>query len=318
MVEVVTQGCEARGRTIFTHLLSEKTVTSRRLSQFLALSLAPLTWWVLVSRTGVVEPEFAVEIHVALVVVVALVFGVLFVALRFATIGSATYWSGEAGPRQVGRIGLMIAATMGLQLAPGEILNLFGLLDRLSSTALHLLAWTIVPAAFLQFGLVKWPTRLRSASKLGLLLAGVTGIAAAAAWSYGAVAFAPVDPSIPPVGALAVEMAAIVVGATAEEVAFRVLLLTALLHLPVSRFQAVFLSSVAFGLMHVPGALAQPIVSADWPMLQGAVFEYAPKFLMQTLTGVFFGVLWLRTGSIILVALTHFVFNVGATLVYGL
>lgn len=70
--------------------------------------------------------------------------------------------------------------------------------------------------------------------------------------------------------------------------------------------------------MHVPGALAEPIVSADWPMLQGAAFEYAPKFLMQTLTGVFLGVLWLRTGSIVLIALTPFIFNVGATRVYGL
>ncbi len=293
-------------------------MTARRLSQFFSLSLAAITWWVLVSRTGVVEPEFALEINAVLAVVVALAFGLLFVALRLATAGSAIYWSGDAGPRQVWRIGLMIAATMGLQLGAGEILNLFGLLDPLSSTALHLLAWTIVPAAFLQFGLVKWPTRLRSASKLRLLLAGVTGIAVAAAWSYGAVAFAPVDPLISPVGEVAVRMAALVVGATVEEVALRVLLLTALLHLPVSRFQAVFLSSVAFGLMHVPGALAQPIVSADWVMLQGAAFEYGPGFLMQTLIGVFLGVLWLRTGSIVLIAVTHFVFNVGATLVYGL
>lgn len=293
-------------------------MTAHRLSQLLAFALAALTWWVLVSRTGVVEPEFAVEINAVLAVVVALAFSLLFVGLRLATAGSAIYWSGDAGPRQVWRIGLMIAATLALQLAPGEILDLFGRLDTLSATALHLLAWTIVPAAFLQFGLVKWPTRLRSASKLGLLLAGATGIAAAAAWSYGAVAFATVELSIPPVAVLAVEMAANVVGATAEEIVFRVLVLTALLHLPVSRFQAVFLSSVAFGLVHVPGALAEPIVSADWAMLQGAAFEYGPRFLMQTLAGVFLGVLWLRTGSIVLIALTHAVLNVGATLAYGL
>mgnify|MGYP003651957174 CR=1 FL=1 len=293
-------------------------MTLRRLSQFLALSLAALTWWVLVTRTGVVEPEFAMGINATLVLVVAVVFGFLFAALRFATAGSAIYWSGAAGPRQLRRIGLMIAATMGLQLGAGEILNLFGLLDRLSAMALQLLAWTIVPAAFLQFGLVKWPTRLRSASKLRLFLAGVVGVGGAAAWSYAAYSAEAVAPMSLSVAELAVTMLALVVGATAEEVVLRVLLLTALLHLPVSRFQAVFLSSVAFGLMHVPFALAEPIVIADWPGLQVVAFEYAPKFLMQTSVGLFLGVLWLRTGSLVLIALSHFIWNVGVTLANGL
>ncbi|WP_339932082.1 CPBP family intramembrane glutamic endopeptidase [uncultured Brevundimonas sp.] len=293
-------------------------MTLRRLSQFVAIALAALTWWALVSRTGAVEPESAMEINATLAAVVAAVFGLSFVALRFATAGSAIYWSGDAGPRQVGRIGLMIAAVVGLQLGAGRVLNMFGMLDPLSAIAIYLLAWTMVPAAFLQFGLVKWPTRLRSASKLRLFLAGVVGVGVAAAWSYAAYSAEAVAPISSPVGELAVTLAALVVGATAEEVVFRVLFLTALLHLPVSRFQAVFLSSVAFGLMHVPFALAEPIVHADWPRLQVVAFEYAPKFLMQTSLGLFLGVLWLRTGSLVLIALSHFIWNVGVTLATGL
>lgn len=293
-------------------------MTARRLSQCLALSLAALTWWVLVSRPGAVEPEFAMEIRAAFIAVTAVVFGLSFLALRLGSGGSTVYWSADAGAKQIKRIGLMIGVLIGIQLIAGRFLDRFGVLDIFAAEAVYLLAFTLVPAAFLQFGLVKWPTRLRSASKPKLFVAGVVGVGVAGALSYAAFSGATVEPLNSTAGEWAVRMAAVVVGATAEEVIFRVLLLTALLGFTGSRFQAVFLSSVAFGLMHVPGALAQPIAYADWAMLQVVAFAYAPEFLMQTLLGLFLGVLWLRTGSIVLVALTHTIVNVGATLVYGL
>jgi len=144
------------------------------------------------------------------------------------------------------------------------------------------------------------------------------GVAVAGVWSYLAVTGSTVGLWVSPVEDLFVRMAVIGVCATAEEVVSRALLLTALLGISMSRFQAVFLSSIAFGLMHVPGTFAQPVFSADWPMFQAVAFGYAPEFLMQTLIGLFLGVLWLRTGSITLIALTHALFNVGSTLVYGL
>lgn len=98
---------------------------------------------------------------------------------------------------------------------------------------------------------------------------------------------------------------------------FRVLLLTALLDLTRSRFHAVFLSSVVFGLIHAPLALMQPVVHGDWPILQSAAQAYAPDFLLQTLAGLILGVLWLRTGSIGLVVVTHAIMNVGPTLLTG-
>lgn len=293
-------------------------MTARRLSQLLALSLAALTWWVLGSRPDVIDPEFAVELHVALVVVVAVVFGLLFLALRLGSGGPTIYWSADAGMKQVGRIGLMIAAILGVQLVASRILDRFGVRDIFALEAVYLLAFTMIPAAFLQFGLIKWPVRLQSASKLRLFVAGVVGIGVAGALSYAAYSGATVEPLVSPLGEWAVRMAALGVAATVEEVIFRVLLLTALLGFTGSRFQAVFLSGVAFGLMHVPGALAQPVAYADWAMLRVVAFNYAPEFLMQTLLGLFLGALWLRTGSIVLIALTHSVLNVGSTLVHGL
>ena len=53
-------------------------------------------------------------------------------------------------------------------------------------------------------------------------------------------------------------------------------------------------------------------------MLLDAASAYAPLFLGQGVIGTFLGVLWLRSGSIVLIALTHAIFNVRTTLLYGL
>lgn len=296
--------------------MPDTPMTLRRLSQFFALALAAIAVWFMVSLPGVVDPEFAGTNYVVIVLMVAVFFGLSFVALRFATAGSTVYWSAETGAKQVGRIGLMIVVMLGLQLLAGRVLDRFGALDSFAGEAVYLLVFTLVPAGFLQFGLVKWPTRLCSASKLRLLVAGVVGIGAAAAWSYAAVDVAPVEMMNSTIGDLSVRIGGLIIGASAEEVIFRVLLLTALLDLGGSRFQAVFLSSVAFGLMHVPPALVQSVGS--WPMLLEAAAAYALPFLSLVAAGVFFGVLWLRSGSITLIVLAHAISNVGSTLIYGL
>jgi membrane protease YdiL (CAAX protease family) len=154
--------------------------------------------------------------------------------------------------------------------------------------------------------------------RLRLLLIAGLAICLAAAWSYAGYSTIPDKIDIPPVPDLIVTVGAVIVGATFEEIVFRVLLLTALLDRTGSRFQAVFLSGVAFGLMHVPGALADPIMHGDWVFLQQVAFGYAPEFLMQTLMGLLLGVLWLRTGSITLIAATHAILNMGNFLATGL
>lgn len=291
-------------------------MTLHRLSQLLALALAAIAFWVIVSLPGVVDPEFPATTYAVVAGTVAVFLGLSFVALRFATAGSTVYWSGRTGANQVGRIGLMIVIVLGLLLTAGRVLDRFGVSDSFTLEAAYLLAFTLVPAGFLQLGLVKWPTRLCHASKLRLFVVGAVGVGAAASWSYGAVTGAPDGMASSPIGDTAVRMGCLIIGATAEEVLFRVLLLTALLDLGGSRLQAVFLSSVAFGLMHVPGALVQS--AGSWPMLLEAMAAYALPFLSLVASGVFFGVLWLRSGSITLIVLAHAISNVGSTLVHGL
>ncbi|KQY75530.1 CPBP family intramembrane glutamic endopeptidase [Brevundimonas sp. Root1423] len=292
-------------------------MTLRRFSQFLALALAVLTWWVLISRPDVIDPEFAVALHVTFAVVVLVVFALAFLVLRFASGGSAAYWSTKRTD-QVRPIVWMILAELAVTLAASVILHQMGRADPASQYIVFLLAGTLVPAAFLQFGLITWPSRSGYPGMLRLFLISAFALCIAAAWTWAAYSRAPAGSELPPVLDLVVSMGAVIIGATLEEVIFRVLLLTALLDRSGSRFNAVFLSSVAFGLMHVPGALADPALHGDFAYLPQVAFEYAPQFIMQTMLGLVLGLLWLRTGSITLIALTHAIMNVGNVLAFGL
>ena len=290
---------------------------ARRLSQFFALALAALTFWVMVSAPGVIDPEFVGTIYVVFALLVAVVFGLLFVVLRFATAGSTVYWSGAPRPSQVGWIATMIGVALAVLLSAGWIFERQGRLDEIARIV-PLLTWTLVPAAFLALGLVTWPTRLKSTSKHRLILVGAAAVSFAIAVSYAKFVNGPTGLKIPSVGGLIIPVAGLIVAAAAEEVVCRVLLLTALLDLTRSRFHAVFLSSIVFGLIHAPLALMQPVVHGDWPVLQYAAQAYAPAFLLQTVGGLVLGVVWLRTGSIWLVVVTHAIMNVGPTLLTGI
>ncbi len=210
----------------------------------------------------------------------------------------------------------MIATTAGLQLGVYVAIELFGLSSSTTSWTISLLVWTLVPAAFLQFRLVDWPARLRAAPKLKLFLAGVPAICFIAVFSYASFSKAGIELAEPPIGALFAASGAMIIGATAEEVVFRVLFLTALLDRGVSRFQAVFLSSVAFAALHAPFRLLEPLVQADWPLLLFAVHTYAPLLLMQVIMGLILAVVWLRTGSISLISTLHAIANIGSMLAF--
>lgn len=290
---------------------------ARSMSQIFALALATLTFWFMVTAPGVVDPDFAGMIYGVFALLMVVLFGVLFVALRFATAGSTTFWSGKALPsRQVRRIAIMIGTALVVQLSAGWMFELRGLLDE-TATTITLLTWTLIPAAFVASGLVEWPARLEEASRRRLILVGIVAIGCAMAVSYAKFGAGPAALDIPSTDGLLASIAYVMAAAAAEEVVFRILLLTALLDLTRSRFHAVFLSSAVFGLVHAPLALMQPVVHADWNLLQYAAQSYTPMFLLQTLFGLVLGVIWLRTGSIGLVVITHAIVNLGPSMLTG-
>lgn len=290
---------------------------ARRLSQIFAIALAALAFWSMVAAPGVVDPEYAGTITVAFALLLVVLFGVLSVALRIAAAGSTTFWSGGPRPgRRVRRIAIMIGTALAIQISAGWIFELQGLLEETSRT-IALLTWTIIPGAFVASGWVEWPARLEKASRPRLILVGAVAVGCAMAVSYAKFATGPALLDIPSTGGLLVALGRLIAAAAAEEVVCRILLLTALLDLTRSRFHAVFLSSAVFGLLHAPLALMQPLVHADWPLLQYAAHAYAPVFLLQTLCGLVLGVIWLRTGSIGLVVVTHSIVNVGPSMLPG-
>lgn len=288
-------------------------VTLRLPSQFIALALAALMFWCIISQPqGALETGEDGLFYAALIALIAVFCGLWFLALKLGTAGSAVFWRGEGGSKQVKRIALMVGVALTIQLSLDATLIVSGHSSALSATITGLLVWTLVPAAFLWSGFVTWPRRMGRPSWFRLLLASVVAIGLAAAFTYRSILIS--APETPSFGELSVMLARLVVAAGAEEVVFRVLLLTALLDLGFSRFQAVFLSGVVFAVGHAPLAMAQPITLGDWPLLHHAIDLYGEVFLAQVAVGLGLGVLWLRTGSITLVTLTHALFNVGAAL----
>ncbi len=292
-------------------------MTSRRLSQLCALGLLGLTYWMVASRPGVIGDEFVGMMYGAFLVLTAVLFGLVFIALRLGAGGAPTYWT-TGRTDQVRPVIGMALAFLGIMLTTAAGLHLVDRDGPLPAAITYLLAGTLIPAAFLRCGGVVWPSRMHQSSWIRLGLVGGLALGFATAWAWAAYLGAP-DKVAPPLAQeAAVSVGAIIVGATLEEVIFRVLLLTAILDRTGSRFHAVFLSSVAFGLMHAPGALIDPVLHGEWADLRQIAFDYAPLFLMQTFLGLVLGVLWLRTGSITLIAATHAILNLGKVFAYGL
>lgn len=287
-----------------------------RISQSLGLALFALTAWVFLSLAGPVEAELALPVYALLIAFIVAIFVLSFLALRLGTGGSAIYWQGDGSREGVGRVILMIATALGLHLALAAAVDLLFTLEASSSLVLSLLIWTLVPAGFLHFRLVQWPRRLRTAPLLTHLIIALPAILLALGVAFNNYS-KPVEWT-PWAGALFPRIAAVFVAAAAEEVVFRVLLLTALLGFTASRFQAVFLSGVVFAACHAPLAVAQPLLRGDWPLLVYAVNEYAPVFWLQALLGLVLGVVWLRTGSITLIVAVHIIVNLGGALAVGL
>lgn len=294
---------------------ADSPLTLRRFSQVIALALAALVYWAWFVRPEVAtKADDALSTYVIAGVLVAAIFGLVFLALRIGASGVTAYWRGASGSDQVQPVATLIAATLAILSTVGAIQFSLGNLDSNTATAASLLVWALVPAAFLQFGLVKWPSRQRTASTLTLILFASPVAILMAAFSYNSFLKADGQMPMPAIGPLILIIAKVVVAAAAEEVVFRVLFLTALLERTASRFQAVFLSSVLFAAMHAPLFLFQPVIQGDWQLLALVAGNYASEFAMHVLVGLVFGVVWLRTGSIALISILHAIVNIGPAL----
>lgn len=245
--------------------------------------------------------------------------GLVAATLKWGVREPADYWQAAAEPSQPPRVALMILVVIAAQLAVGTAVRLF---DEETywrgSYAIYLLAWTGVPLAFIGLGVIRWPGRRASPRMPEFLTVAAAAILVAAALCYlGFVQYG--GPRVTPsLVELAIGGGSMLLGATMEEVLFRVLLLTALVQASGSRLQALILSSVFFALAHAPAALAGPVVHQDWAQLSVYVKSFLPELTVLTGFGFLAGALWLRTGSIALIAVVHAISNLGPVLAGGL
>lgn len=279
----------------------------------------PLSWLCVVGLV-VFYAWIAVAFGLPGTPIVALItLGLVLATLKWGVREPVDYWRAVAQPSQMPRVALLILVVLVAQLAIGTAVRL---IDETTywrwSYAIYLLVWTGVSLAFIGLGVVQWPERRASPQVRELLIVAVPAILVAAAIGYlGAVEYS--GPRVTPSFVeLAIGGGSVLLGATMEEVLFRVLLLTALVHASGSRTQALILSSVIFALAHTPAALAGPVVNQDWVQLSVYAKSFLPELTVLTAFGFLVGALWLRTGSIALIAVVHAITNLGPVLVGGL
>lgn len=234
--------------------------------------------------------------------------------LLFTCVGtdhSIQYWSAAEKPAQPPRIAAMIAAALGLHLVMGGVVQILGW-TFIPEPIIALSVWGLVPLAALSFGFVKWPRRRTKPRRAEFLAVAGAAILIAVVFGASATVNGGRDPGFS--GAMLARAAKVVSLATMEEIVFRVLLLTALLQASRSKLYALIISSFLFGLGHAPLVLSQPLIAADWSLLSEATKAYLPGLVWQVGIGFFLGAVWLRTGSIFLIAAVHSILNVNLML----
>ncbi len=252
-------------------------------------------------------------------IVALLTLGLVLATLKWGVREPVNLWQAVAEPSQVPRIALLIIVVIAAQLAVNTAVRLF---DETTywqwSHAIYLVVWTGVPLAFIGLGIVRWPSRRASPKNREFLTVSVAAILVAVAMGYlgwDEYGGPRVTPSLLD---LVIGGGSVLLGATMEEVLFRVLLLTALVQASGSRMQALVLSSVFFALAHAPVSLSGTVMTQDWDLLLVHAKAFLPALTILIMFGFLIGALWLRTGSITVIAVAHAISNLGPLLAGGL
>lgn len=250
-------------------------------------------------------------------IAVAMMTLMLFAILIWGADRSSDLWTAVEPPQQVRRVLILIAAAIGIQLTAAWVLQLTQQLNWMSATLLSMGTWIGLMGLCLATGFVRWPKRRRSPTGWDIARVAIPAVLVAALFCY--LTTLPLRGAMPQrlPGGLPTDVSAVAVAATVEEIVFRVLLLTALLTATGSRFQALVLSSILFAVGHVPLALAGPLFALDGTQMIEQSRQLAPEMVWKIGFGFLFGALWLRTGSLVLIALAHALANLGPVLAIG-
>ena len=263
--------------------------------------------WITVAPGGYPGAPFAA---VAMLLILALL-------LKLGGHQTAPFWESVPEPEQATRVIAVVAVSCALQLGVSVVLEAVGSFNWIAANLLYQVVWAGVPLVALASGFVRWPRRTgRPATKTLLALGALAVIIAVGAGYIGAIAYDGVRGTT--VSSAIIAGIAIVLGATTEEIVYRVLLLTAIMTVSRSGFSALILSSLIFALIHIPPALVMALGTQDWASLPADLQAALPALVWTIGFGFIFGALWIRTGSILLVCVVHSICNLGPVLIGGL
>lgn len=250
-------------------------------------------------------------------ILAVIMLGLVVATLKWGVERPVDYWEAVAEPAQAPRVMLLIVVALVIQLVIVAVVMVANQmsLSQLSSNAVYFLVWTGVPLAMIALGVVRWPRRTASPAPRELLIVAAVAILLAAVWCYLRALGYDGPRQAPTLPHLLIVSAATLLGATMEELVLRVLLLTALVQATGSRTHALIISSVIFALVHLPLALAPPVIAGDWIQLSSYFEAFAPELIFSIGGGFLLGALWLRTGSFILISTVHALWNLGPVLV---
>lgn len=250
-------------------------------------------------------------------IVAAVTFGLVLAILKIGVRELKLLWV-AADSAQVPPILTMIVLGLIVQLGVGWILRWVGYFDAMASMIVFLNVWVCLPLLFLAVKIIRWPRRLAAPSVRTLLPIAVAAVVVGLILLWiGSVTYdGPRDPA-----SLADQITGgllVLSGASAEEVVFRVLLLTALARASGSAIHALIISSAVFALYHVPGAVSVPLLDGSWAEVNIYVKQFMPELVWTIALGFLCGALWIRTGSIVLICGFHALCNMGAIVAGGL
>ncbi|MBB5747404.1 CPBP family intramembrane glutamic endopeptidase [Brevundimonas variabilis] len=244
--------------------------------------------------------------------------GVSWAFLKLGSSDRTYHWTTVSEPRQVPRVVALIVLVSVIQIAVSVLVRTFAEMTVVWASVIYIVVWTAVPVAMIGFGVVRLPRRQSSPAKRDFIIvaSAATLFAALDCW-VGMVTYNG-ERAVPSFFELALGGSYTLLGATMEEVIYRVLLITALFKVTGSRTQSLVISSVAFGLAHLPAFLYAPILAQDWT--QVAIYLKDDLAALSFIIGFGFiaGSVWLRTGSVALIILMHTLSNLADVLVGGL
>lgn len=218
----------------------------------------------------------------------------------------------ERATQQLKRIGILILAAATTHIVVAAMLILFENQNPAWDMVLSFIVWVGAPAVGLSTGWIARPHPVSFPSRRDRTVVAFVAMTIAIA-----VALFSARLGIDQIGSVwtgfhTTRAIAMLFAAIAEELVFRVLLLTAIFAVTRSVVQSLVITSTIFVAVHVLVFAGPAALLADPIWLSDTLTYALQSVLYQFIVGVICGALWLRTSSFVLIVAVHYILNIGS------